>query len=202
MAKLKIDLLNSKFGRLTVLKVQKSNCLCKCECGNEKIVNKAMMLYGRIKSCGCLRKEVTGTRLKTHGLSGTLTYKRWKSMKDRCSETTNKSYKKYREKGILVCARWLNSFENFLIDMGDCPSKEYSLERIDNLKIYSPENCKWATKKEQARNTSRNRIIEFNGVSHCASQWAEILGIPAYKIYKRFHKGLAIKDVLKISGDL
>jgi hypothetical protein len=92
--------------------------------------------------------------------------------------------------GINVCPRWLNSFENFFSDMGYRPSKKHSIDRIDNNGNYEPENCRWATSKEQARNTRSNNLFEYNGESKCLSQWAEDFGIS----YKMLHLRLTRRN--------
>ncbi len=191
------SMIGKKFGRLTVIKRQSTSWLCRCDCGNTKNVITAKLNNGHTKSCGCFRKDKTSSSFKNHGATGTLTYKRWKSMQSRCHSVNSKSYQNYGGRGIKVCEQWLYSFDNFLKDMGECPSAEYTLERINNQGNYEPLNCKWATKKEQNRNTSRNRLIQYKGETHCIGEWAEILGISKNTIYKRLYRGLSIDEALK-----
>ncbi|MDV3051840.1 hypothetical protein NLV77_000775 [Staphylococcus ureilyticus] len=155
------DILRTKFNRLRPIKrVDNINrgkaFLCKCDCGNTSIVSLGSLKNGRIKSCGCLNSEVQSEFMKKynnkHGKSNTPEYKVWKGMKERCSNVNSKSYKNYGGRGIKVCERWKNSFDNFISDMGERPTKKHQIDRIDNDKNYSPENCKWVTRSENTLN--------------------------------------------------
>lgn len=133
-----------------------------CDCGNkiEVEINCVEGKRGNTRSCGCLGAEQRLKASTTHGRSKRHTehyptYSSWQHMKDRCLNPKNKYYNNYGGRGIIVCDRWMK-FENFLEDMGD-RTKELSLDRIDNNKGYSKENCKWSTRKEQMNNTRRNR---------------------------------------------
>lgn len=124
-----------------------------------------------------------------------LTYKSWLSMKSRCYYKNSCNYKYYGAKGIKVCDRWKDSFENFLEDMGERP-KNCSLDRIDNNQGYSPSNCKWSTKTEQTNNKSTNRKITYNSQTMTLVQWSRHLNIHVETIRKRLDKGWSIEDVL------
>lgn len=113
----------------------------------------------------------------THRRTGSPEYLSWRAMKMRCTIPNATAYDRYGGSGITICDRWLNSFENFLDDMGPRPSADYSLERIDNLLGYSPENCRWATKKEQANNRRNNRLWTYQGETKTVSAWAKQVGI-------------------------
>lgn len=133
-----------------------------CECGGsvEAEIYSVVGYRANTQSCGCLRLEKLKEKLTTHGRSKRhaehyQTYSSWQHMKDRCLNERNKYYKNYGERGITICEGWMD-FENFLEDMGD-RSKELSLDRIDNNKGYYKENCRWATRKQQANNTRRNK---------------------------------------------
>jgi hypothetical protein len=136
--------------------------LCQCSCGNEVVVMLSNLLSGATKSCGCLQSEVAAERGRlrhTHGMSDTREYNSWKAMIERCTTEKRPEYGRYGGRDIRVCDRWLNSFENFYTDMRDRPPG-MSLDRIDNDGDYTPDNCRWATAKEQSRNRRSNRLIE------------------------------------------
>lgn len=122
------------------------------------------------------------------GLSRSGTYKTWSSMKQRCYSPKMEAFKFYGERGITVCERWLNSFENFLTDMGERPEKK-TLDRIDNSKGYFKENCRWATINEQARNTTTNHFIEVGGQRMTIIEWSEKTGLTKDTIAKRIKYG-------------
>lgn len=179
------NLVGMKFGKLVVM--QKSTTkggraywICKCECGNIAETTTDKLKSGHTKSCGCQRAL---TRVK-HGHSlrsrDSLTYKVWSAMKGRCNNPNDKKFADYGGRGIRVCDRW-KSFENFLEDMGEAPDG-MSIDRVDNNGHYSPENCRWATQKEQARNTRRNIFLTINGETLCAMEWSEKLSKPYFRI--------------------
>ncbi len=133
----------------------------RCSCGNERVLARRSVLSGNTKSCGCLNTELRLQRNTKHGLSKRGDpvpdcYWVWVIMKQRCSNPKNISYKYYGAKGVSVCQSWVNSFEAFIKDMGPRPTKQHSIDRINPFGNYEPENCRWATKKEQAINQRRN----------------------------------------------
>lgn len=126
----------------------------------------------RVESCGCQQKRLQSKAKTKHGSRNTRAYRSWQSMIQRATNSKRENFKNYGGRGITICDRWLNSFETFLGDMGECPTG-HSLDRIDNSKGYEPGNCRWATQIEQQRNRTNNHILTINGVSRCLSEWAE-----------------------------
>lgn len=150
----KIDMEGMVFGRWTALKRDESSprkWLCICECGKEKSVEGAALRKGISKSCGCLAAELTKEREKTHGMHGTKEWGIWRSMKNRAYSYASSHSFYYEERGIGVCGEWVESFEKFYEDMGDCP-EGLTLERVDNRKGYSKDNCVWDTPSRQSSN--------------------------------------------------
>jgi hypothetical protein len=170
--KCSVDLTNKVFGRLTVLNFipddsKYSKFLCLCKCGIQKLQYSFDLTSGNAKSCGCLHKDLTSKRFKKHGQSGsnnklrTRTYRSWASMMDRCHWGGNKiMFLAYGAKGKTVCKRW-HTFENFYADMGDRPENT-SIDRINNDGNYQLNNCRWADKITQARNTSKTIKVKIN----------------------------------------
>jgi len=150
-----------KHFRWTVLSVtagtkhSKRKAICRCECGTIKELMLPSVTSGATKSCGCLASEVTSARSTKHGMHGTPEHNSWMGMKQRCNDPRAHNYAWYGALGVRVCDRWMNSFSDFLADMGQKPSPEHSIDRTDPFGDYVPDNCKWATKKEQANNTRR-----------------------------------------------
>lgn len=164
-----------------------------CDCGKTTWVVTNKLTSGVTQSCGCLHKEQLGNRSSSsgemHGLSHTITYKSWKSMVARCKREGNDNYHNYGGRGVFVCDRWLNSFPKFLEDVGERPSKDYSLGRIDNEGNYCPGNVRWETSKEQNNNKRSNTTITINDVSRTVTQWCEILNVPRTRVYGRLNAG-------------
>jgi hypothetical protein len=125
-------------------------------------------------------------------------YRTWTQIKQRCHNPKNKDYDRYGGRGIVVCERWRHRFENFFADMGKRPSDEHSIDRIDNDGPYSPENCQWATGKQQARNRQTNRLIDFDGKTMTTADWAEHLGIERHIIENRIVKGWSVERALTV----
>lgn len=200
MPKIK-PLTGKSFGRLTVISFfkilnHKAYWNCLCECGALKKVSGADMTAGKIVSCGCYRNKLVVDRSKTHGESHkTKEYTSWLHLNGRCKSVTNKHYHNYGGRGITVCERW-NVYENFLADMGRAPSPKHSIERKDNNKGYSPENCKWATSKEQSNNRRTNILIEYDGEVRNIGQWALKLNINRGTLESRLKRGWSIDRAL------
>ena len=203
-----IDLTGMRFGRLVVLSLDAkraagggSKWLCRCDCGIEKIVTGQALNHGKTRSCGCFGLERFTQRVTTHGRSKEKLSEHgiWALMRRRCNNPKDKRYADYGGRGITVCARW-DSFENFLADMGPMPDGT-SLERRNNDLGYSPDNCKWATRKEQQRNRRTNRLVTFRGETKTIVEWSELLGIAENAIRTRLDRGWSVDDALTFASD-
>jgi hypothetical protein len=157
---------------------------CVCECGRKVVVKTEDLRNGFKKSCGCLRSSRGGILNNPRTIR---LYKIWRQMKQRCFNPKHIGYKNYGAKGIKVCDRWLD-FNLFLHDMGDTYKEDLSIERADNTKGYSLENCSWIEKKYQNSNTSRVVKITFRGETMNIKQWSEKLGIPYWTLFSRLRK--------------
>jgi len=183
-----IDLKGNKYGRLTVInrvanKGGSAIWRCLCECGNNKDVIGKNLRTGGTKSCGCIRIEMAGARLRTHGLRKSPSYTSWACMKGRCQNKNDWDYSYYGGRGITVCDRW-QSFEEFYSDMGERP-EGLTIERIDNNKGYFPENCKWATRSEQTRNARKHTKTGIVGVHQVKGKyrWVATIGCGGKRAY-------------------
>jgi len=179
-----------KFGRLTPIEYNAGFWTCLCECGKTIHITTGALTKGQ-ESCGCLARENTSKKFKKHGHSGhraSKEYRAWKSIKNRCYNKNGKNFAGYGGRGITVCRRWLQSFKNFLVDMGPAPGSDYTIERIKNDKGYSPDNCIWETRKTQSRNKRNNLRLTVDGVTKTAIEWAEISGTSCKNISQRHHK--------------
>lgn len=170
-----------RHGKWTVLelpseKSQHPKILCHCDCGKDKLVDARSVLLGMSKNCGCVKGKKAAERLHKHGRTDTTEHVIWLNMRYRCCKPDHKAYKWYGARGIKVCDRWLDSFENFYADMGPRP-EGLSLDRIDVNGDYEPSNCRWATAKEQARNSRWNRMVTIGGETKCIAAWMEHFGL-------------------------
>lgn len=185
------DLTGVRFGRLIAVEVARRGksiyWKCLCDCGAETVTRSDRLRIGHTRSCGCLRVEVGGKAQATHRKTKTREFKIWIGIIDRCCNPFSRDYRRYGAKGIGVCERWKGSFEAFIEDMGWSPAK-CSVDRIDNAKGYSPDNCRWATAKEQGRNRSDNKFVEWNGERRCIADWAERIGISPPALQNRLRR--------------
>lgn len=133
----------------------------------------------------------------THGMRKTREYATWSCMQERCRSPNNPAYKNYGARGIKVCKRWA-TFEQFYADMGPKPLG-VDLDRVDNNKGYSPENCRWASRKENIRNTRAVKMIEIDGISKCAAEWAEVADLDRHLVARRYARGWRGTELLRPS---
>lgn len=172
------------YGYFTVLKAEGDDgyghktYLCECICGRYRHLTKQRLERGT-PSCGCRRYETAASKRKTHGMSKTRLYHIWSDMKGRCYRTHNKNYGLYGGKGIRVCDEWKNNFQAFCNwALANGYSENLTIDRIDSNKNYEPNNCRWATQREQCNNISRNHLLTYKGETKTMSEWADITGIP------------------------
>lgn len=206
------DLTGQKFGRLTVLgktenkKYGKILWDCQCECGNHKETISSCLRNGDVKSCGCLQREtrrnnalrLDKVRVK-HGMSNSRLYRIYHNMVSRCYRKSINGYENYGGRGIRVCEEWLgkDGFVNFMEwALHNGYDDTLTIDRMDSNGNYEPDNCKWATNKEQANNTRATLFLEYNGVIHSLTEWAEITGLIKGTIYSRMRKGLSVGQAL------
>lgn len=205
-----IDLTGLKFERLTVLERAADQVspsgrhrvmwVCKCDCGNIKIVNGENLRRGLACSCGCLRKELQSAKQGTHRESDSPLYRIWCAMKARCYNPNVKSYDRYGGRGIFVCDEWREHYENFSAWAKEAGFSEgLTIDRIDNDDGYYPDNCRWVTSKEQSNNRSSNRNIMYNNEIHNVSQWAEIMHINKSTVYSRVASGKSFEEALNLN---
>ena len=184
-----IDLQANKFGRWLVIARSGSDergqarFLCRCDCGNEKIIAGKVLRAGKSVSCGCWQKESVSARRKTHGCSNSPEHRAWAAMRNRCSNS-KPAYKHWNGRGIRVCKRW-GSFENFLEDVGPRPSAKHSIDRINVDGDYNPQNVRWATRKQQARNTTKTVYVSVGGRTESLVDAAEAAGIKPDTVRRR-----------------
>ena len=205
-----IDLTGKRFGRWTVIKEtpnskpgQQSKWHCRCDCGVEKLkVGYCALVKGDSQSCGCLRRELLTKPVPLLHNQRNPTYRSWQNMRTRCMNERHPSYRHYGQRGITICPQWQEDFDQFLKDMGHRP-EGLSLERIDNEGSYSPENCKWGTRCEQAGNTRRNIVVEWRGTTCNLMDVARMENVDYMSLLYRYNKGMdlvAAVALLKSQG--
>lgn len=193
-------LVGERFGRLTTqrrfVKDRMSWWVCVCDCGNTHVTRANALARGLVRSCGCLRKQSKPWK-RTHGLTHHPLYRVYHSMRDRCYRKTDKEYPNYGARGIDICQEWLNSFENFYSwAMQNGYEHGLSIDRIDVNKGYTPDNCRWVDFKQQAQNKRNNRNLTLHNETHCVTEWARILCVPAGTIKSRIRRGWTIEKAL------
>ena len=170
---------------------------CLCSCGKEtiKVSSQLSKSICRCVDCGNIASGES-RRAYSFEFQGTQEYRAWSNMKNRCTNPNYELYHRYGGRGIKVCDEWFNSFETFLKDMGKKPSKEHSIDRINNDLGYNKENCKWATKEEQANNTKNTMLLTIDNETKTLTDWCKMYKVPKYLISARLLRGMSPKDAL------
>lgn len=211
--RIRVDLLGKRFGKLTVVKMaenskdNKTQWLCKCDCGNEKVIRTNNLTSGQTRSCGCLIKEsraVVSEKLKgnkspryKHGMCYTRIHIIHRNMKGRCYNKNDHAYPMYGGRGIEVCKEWKDDFLNFYDwAMQSGYNDSLTIDRIDVNGNYEPNNCRWVGMKEQQNNRTNNVFLSYNDETHTLSEWAEKIGITKSAIYHRYERKKPIKEIL------
>lgn len=199
-----IDLSGQSFGCLRVIdrapnKGGRTAWNCECRCGKNFVVMSCNVKKGH--SCGCHRDSVNRKRLTTHGKRHTPEYKVWCDLIERCENPNNPRYRNYGDRGIKVSERWRESFQNFYEDMGPRPSAKHSIDRIDNDQDYKPDNCRWATNKQQSRNRTDSRLLTANGRTQNLKDWANELGCSHATIIARINRGWSVERAVTTPPD-
>jgi hypothetical protein len=184
----------NKYGRLTVMAYHGKNkhkiatWFCECECGGIIIIPSGSLVCGYTKSCGCIEKEKPSHTI--HNGAGTRLHHIWKSMKQRCENPNCASYKSYGLTGITLCPQWKNFaiFQKWSIENGY--NSSLTIDRINNKGNYEPDNCRWATFKQQSRNKSNTVYYEINGINKPLVEWAEILNKSYKRSIQRYKRGI------------
>lgn len=197
-----VDLTGQRFGRLTVLEraenspSQKVQWLCRCDCGNACVVRGNDITAGRTLSCGCLHRERATALARRHDGRYTRLYKCWMSMRWRCENPNSTRYPRYGGRGITVCPEWhdFTVFRSWALANGY--GDNLTLDRIDNIKGYSPDNCRWADAKTQANNKENNVVLTYRGKSQTVAQWADELGLSYSLLISRVECGWSPKRTL------
>lgn len=179
-----------KCGKLT-----RVMCIAECDCGEKFQCMKENIKRGNTTKCNECANKSRSKLHTTHGMSklnkelGGKLYYTWRTMKARCQNPNAQRYVNYGGRGISVSDEWSDNFDLFSSDMGEPPTTDHSIERIDNNGNYCKSNCKWATKDEQANNKSNNRIISLGSKSLTLQQWAKLTGIKRGTIARRLNSG-------------
>jgi len=189
-----------KFSRLTALKFSskikgKAYWEFRCECGTKKIIQIYPVVRGKVKSCGCLHMEMckSGVNRLKHGdaRKGMVVrlHKIWRKMIGRCYCKTDKAYPSYGKRGIDICKEWKENYVNFKEwALNNGYSDKLTIDRINNNKGYSPDNCKFSTRKQQARNRRNTRLLTYKGETKSLVEWSEIIGISQYALRARIDR--------------
>ena len=199
------DLTGRRFGRFTVVgrapnseKSHTTRWYCRCDCGNVKTVTRTALIKGHIVSCGCYAKERMSKMSFRHGWSRTRLYNLWDKMKSRCLDESQKDYPRYGGRGIKVCPEWRDfvTFRDWALANGY--RDDLTLDRRDNDGDYCPENCRWATQKEQGNNRGNNVRITVNGETLTMTEWADKTGLTKDAIWHRLSAGWTPEEAVTV----
>lgn len=198
------DLTGRNFGRLTIIsraendKYGNTRWNCKCACGAIKTIPRNALMRGLTVSCGCYHKEDVAKRQTTHGESKTKLFREWQYMKRRCYQKTYKFYSYYGGRGISVDEKWVSSylvFKEWAISHGY--QEGLTLDRIDTNGNYTPDNCRWVTRKIQMSNTRATHLFTIKDETHSLTEWARIYNVPTETLRRRvIDKGWDIEKAL------
>ena len=185
------DETGKRYGNLTVIALDhvknKAFWLCKCVCGNTKVVSGDKLRSGNTKSCGCIQDKVrkSGNNRRTHGMTHSRLYSEWCNMRSRCNYPGNVMYKNYGGRGIRCCEEW-NSFDAFMKWANESGyTDDLTLERIDINKGYNPDNCSWIPRNKQYLNRSDSHYLTAFGKTQTIKEWSEETGIKYDTIHAR-----------------
>lgn len=201
---MKKDLKNNKIGKLFVAELSKKDkhnkyvWKCICECGNISYVTTGDLLSGKVKSCGCLKRENTIKIFTTHNKTHTKIYNTYNNMKQRCYNKKSPKYKYYGGRGITICEEWKNDFEKFYNwSVNNGYKENLTIDRINVNGDYEPNNCRWVTQKTQSVNKRNNRFITYDGQTLTIKEWSEKLNIPYTRITTRLYRGVPISELFE-----
>ena len=188
-----LDIKGKRFGKLIAIERVKNvgkkvSWKCLCDCGKETIVLTTNLTTNRIKSCGCLKNQKLIERSTKHNQRHTKLYEVWKTMKQRCFNSNNKSYHNYGGRGIIVCDEWKDNYQAFYEwSMNNGYKEGLSIDRINNDGNYEPSNCRWADRFTQNNNTRQNKPVVIDGVSKTIHQWTREYNIPVEIVRNRLY---------------
>lgn len=196
----------TRFGSLTVIgesaarQHNQVSWICRCDCGKECFVAGASLFSGNTSSCGCKKGLTRASQLLRHGhcrrgAGQSKTYVAWANMRKRTTDPSNDRYAAYGGRGISVCDRW-QSFDLFVADMGEAPSSQHSIDRIDVNGDYEPSNCRWITLREQAQNRQDTRWVIWHGERLCFEEACRRAGVKSVVAYKRLRRGWTLDRAL------
>lgn len=199
----RIDLTGKKFGQLTVIRIAidipyvRKKWLCKCDCGNEIIVQSGNLQSGHSTRCkACQLEDARKNNIK-HGMTGTKLYGVWNTMINRCENPNTKSYCDYGAKGISVCEEWHDAKNFFDWALANGYKEGLEIDRIDTSGGYCSENCRWITRLKNANNKTNNRIISYNGEEKTLAEWARYYGVDYKLLHGRLSRGYSLENAIK-----